>query len=165
MSRASMRVGMGYDVHRLSPGRKLIIGGVEVPSESGLDGHSDADVLCHAVTDAILGAAALGNIGTHFPNTDPSLKNISSIELLKRANSIVQKEGWRIVNVDSTINIERPKLAPYIPAMREAIARALGVGADSVSVKATSGEGIGFVGTGEGAAAWAVALLSKGVPG
>ena len=156
---------MGYDVHRLSPGRKLILGGVEVPSESGLDGHSDADVLCHAVTDAILGAAALGNIGTHFPNTDPSLKNISSIELLKRANSIVQNEGWRIMNVDSTISIEHPKLAPYIPAMREAIARALGVGADSVSVKATSGEGIGFVGTGEGAAAWAVALLSKGVPG
>ena len=157
-----MRVGFGYDVHRLTPGRRLVIGGVEVPSSVGLEGHSDADVLCHAVTDAILGAVAMGNIGTHFPNDDPSLKNISSIELLKRANSLLVKGGWVVVNVDSTVNLERPRLAPHIQPMRLNIAAALEISPDNVSVKATSGEGLGFVGTGGGAAAYAVALIRSG---
>jgi 2-C-methyl-D-erythritol 2,4-cyclodiphosphate synthase len=162
MSEAVVRVGVGYDVHRLKEGRKLIIGGVDVPSRAGLDGHSDADVLCHAVTDAILGAASMGNIGTHFPNDDPGLKNISSIELLTRANLLLKAGGWAVINVDSTVNIEKPKLAPYIHSMRENIATALGINPDSVSVKATSGEGIGFIGSGEGAAAYAVALIRTG---
>jgi 2-C-methyl-D-erythritol 2,4-cyclodiphosphate synthase len=156
-----IRVGFGYDVHRLKAGRKLVVGGVDVPFSSGLDGHSDADVLCHAVTDALLGAAAMGNIGTHFPNDDPALENISSIELLKRANALLDKNGWAVVNVDSTVNIERPKLSPYIPRMRENIATTLGIPTANVSVKATSGEGIGFIGTGEGGAAYAVVLIRK----
>lgn len=162
MSETEIRVGVGYDIHRLKAGRKLIIGGVDVPSDAGLDGHSDADVLCHAVTDAILGAAALGNIGTHFPNDDPGLANISSIGLLKRANSLIRNDGWSVVNVDSTINLEQPKLSPYIPEMRKNIASALGISADTVSVKATSGESIGIIGTGVGAAAYAVALIRRG---
>ena len=156
-----IRVGLGYDVHRLKAGRKLIIGGVEIPFHAGPDGHSDADVLCHAVTDALLGAAALGNIGTHFPNDDPGLKNISSIELLKRSNSLLQKKQWTIVNVDSTVNIEAPRLAPFIGMMRERLASALEIPPDSVSVKATSGEGMGFVGTGDGVAAYAVVLIQS----
>jgi 2-C-methyl-D-erythritol 2,4-cyclodiphosphate synthase len=165
MMDADLRVGIGYDVHRLAAGRKLVIGGVDLPYGEGLDGHSDADVLCHAIADALLGAAALGNIGTHFPNDDPSLKNISSIELLKRVNSLLDRRQWSVTNVDSTVNIEKPKLAPFIPSMRKNIAEALGIAPDSVSVKATSGEGIGFVGTGKGAAAYAVALIRKRLPG
>jgi 2-C-methyl-D-erythritol 2,4-cyclodiphosphate synthase len=157
-----VRVGFGYDVHRLKAGRRLVVGGVDVPSPSGLDGHSDADVLCHAVIDALLGAAAMGNIGTHFPNDDPSLKNISSIELLKKANSLLSREGWAVSNVDSTVNLETPKLSPHIQSMRENLAGALGIPTDSVSVKATSGEGMGFIGNGEGAAAYAVALIRRG---
>src|SRR6185503_19321357 len=141
-----MRVGIGYDVHRLVEGRKLIIGGVEVPFQKGLSGHSDADVLCHAIADALLGAAALGDLGTHFPNDDPELKDVSSIALLNRVNALLTKNNWSVVNVDSTVNIERPKLSPFIPGMRANIAGALSIDQSAVSVKATTGEGLGFVG-------------------
>jgi 2-C-methyl-D-erythritol 2,4-cyclodiphosphate synthase len=156
-----MRVGIGYDVHRFEKGRKLVIGGIEVPSEKGLSGHSDADVLSHAVADALLGAAGLGNIGTRFPNDDPSLKNISSLELLKRVNALLQKEQWAVVNVDSTVSLESPRISPFILRMRAGIAEALGIHEECISVKATTGEGLGFIGSGEGAAAHAVALIEK----
>ncbi|HLF13835.1 MAG TPA: 2-C-methyl-D-erythritol 2,4-cyclodiphosphate synthase [Bacteroidota bacterium] len=156
-----MRVGIGYDVHPLVEGRKLIIGGVEIPFGKGLSGHSDADVLSHAIGDALLGAAALGNIGTHFPNDDPALKNISSLSLLKLVNDLLHKHQWQIVNIDSTVNLENPKIAPHIDLMRKNLAGALGVATDRVSVKATTGEGLGFIGRGDGAAAYAVALLQS----
>ncbi len=156
-----MRVGIGYDVHRLIEGRKLIIGGVEIPFGKGLSGHSDADVLSHAIADALLGAAALGNIGVHFPNDDPALKNISSLALLKRVNDLLYKNKWQIVNIDSTVSIERPKIASQIDLMRKNLADTLGVSPDRVSVKATTGEGLGFIGGGDGAAAYAVALLKS----
>ena len=154
-----MRIGHGYDVHRLKAGRRLILGGVEVPSEVGLDGHSDADVLAHAITDAILGAAAMGDIGAHFPDTDAEWKDADSIGLLREIVRRVAARGWRVGNVDATVVLERPKLRPHIDAMRQRLAEAMEVGVGAVSVKATTGEGMGWVGSGEGAAAHAVALL------
>jgi len=154
-----MRIGYGYDVHRLVTGRPLILGGVTVPSDLGLDGHSDADVLAHAVADALLGAAALGDIGLHFPDTDAAWKGADSIDLLRSVTARVADAGWRVGNVDATVVLERPKLRPHIDAMRERLAGAMGVDPSAVSVKATTSERIGFVGAGEGAAAHAVCLL------
>lgn len=156
-----MRIGQGYDVHRLVEGRKLIIGGVDIPYEKGLLGHSDADVLLHAVMDALLGAAALGDIGQHFPDSDERYKGISSIALLKEAGKILQENGYMIENIDSTVIAQRPKLLPYRPQMAENIAAALGIEKEQVSVKATTEEGLGFTGTGEGISAQAIALLSS----
>lgn len=156
-----MRIGQGYDVHRLVEGRKLILGGVEIPYEKGLLGHSDADVLLHAVMDALLGAAALGDIGQHFPDSDERYKGISSVELLKEVGKILQENGYLIENIDSTVIAQRPKLLPYRPQMAKNIADALGIEPDQVSVKATTEEGLGFTGTGEGVSAQAIALLSS----
>ena len=156
-----MRIGQGYDVHRLVEGRKLIIGGVDIPYEKGLLGHSDADVLLHAVMDALLGAAALGDIGQHFPDSDERYKGISSIALLKEVGKILQENGYMIENIDSTVIAQRPKLLPYRPQMAENIAAALGIEKEQVSVKATTEEGLGFTGTGEGISAKAIALLSS----
>ena len=156
-----MRIGQGYDVHRLVEGRKLIIGGVDIPYEKGLLGHSDADVLLHAVMDALLGAAALGDIGQHFPDSDERYKGISSIALLKKVGKILQENGYLIENIDSTVIAQRPKLLPYRPQMAENIAAALGIEKEQVSVKATTEEGLGFTGTGEGISAQAIALLSS----
>ena len=155
-----MRIGQGYDVHRLKEGRKLILGGVEIPYEKGLDGHSDADVLVHAVMDALLGAAALGDIGQHFPDTDPAYKGISSIALLKHVGALLDEHHYVIENIDATIIAQRPKLLPYRPQMAENIAAALGIRTGQVSVKATTEEKLGFTGAEEGIAAHAVALLS-----
>ena len=156
-----MRIGQGYDVHRLVEGRKLIIGGVDIPYEKGRLGHSDADVLLHAVMDALLGAAALGDIGQHFPDSDERYKGISSIALLKEVGKILQENGYMIENIDSTVIAQRPKLLPYRPQMAENIAAALGIEKEQVSVKATTEEGLGFTGTGEGISAQAIALLSS----
>ena len=156
-----MRIGQGYDVHRLVEGRKLIIGGVDIPYEKGLLGHSDADVLLHAVMDVLLGAAALGDIGQHFPDSDERYKGISSIALLKEVGKILQENGYMIENIDSTVIAQRPKLLPYRPQMAENIAAALGIEKEQVSVKATTEEGLGFTGTGEGISAQAIALLSS----
>ncbi len=156
-----MRIGQGYDVHRLVEGRKLIIGGVDIPYEKGLLGHSDADVLLHAVMDALLGAAALGDIGQHFPDSDEKYKGISSIALLKKVGKILQENGYMIENIDSTVIAQRPKLLPYRPQMAENIAAALGIEKEQVSVKATTEEGLGFTGAGEGISAQAIALLSS----
>ena len=156
-----MRIGQGYDVHRLVEGRKLIIGGVDIPYEKGLLGHSDADVLLHAVMDALLGAAALGDIGQHFPDSDERYKGISSIALLKEVGKILQENGYMIENIDPTVIAQRPKLLPYRPQMAENIAAALGIEKEQVSVKATTEEGLGFTGTGEGISAQAIALLSS----
>lgn len=156
-----MRIGQGYDVHRLVEGRKLIIGGVDIPYEKGLLGHSDADVLLHAVMDALLGAAALGDIGQHFPDSDERYKGISSMELLKEVGKILQENGYMIENIDSTVIAQRPKLLPYRPQMAENIAAVLGIEKDQVSVKATTEEGLGFTGAGEGISAQAIALLSS----
>ena len=156
-----MRIGQGYDVHRLVEGRKLIIGGVDIPDEKGLLGHSDADVLLHAVMDALLGAAALGDIGQHFPDSDERYKGISSIALLKEVGKILQENGYMIENIDSTVIAQRPKLLPYRPQMAENIAAALGIEKEQVSVKATTEEGLGFTGTGEGISAQAIAHLSS----
>lgn len=154
-----MRIGQGYDVHRLVEGRDLILGGVNVPYEKGLLGHSDADVLIHAVMDALLGAAALGDIGQHFPDTDPAYKGISSIELLKHVGRLLEEEGYVIENIDATIIAQRPKLAPYRPQMAKNIAQALKLTTDQVSVKATTEEGLGFTGSGEGISSQAITLL------
>ncbi len=154
-----MRIGMGYDVHRLAEGRKLILGGVEIPWEKGLLGHSDADVLVHAVMDALLGAAALGDIGQHFPDTDPAYEGADSLQLLQKVGEILEEAGYRVGNVDATVIAQRPKLAPYREQMRKNIAEALGAEASQVSVKATTEEGLGFTGAGEGIAAQAIALL------
>lgn len=154
-----MRIGHGYDVHRLKEGRRLILGGVEIPSPVGLDGHSDADVLAHAITDALLGAAAMGDIGAHFPDTDAEWKDADSIGLLHEVVSRIRARGWRVGNVDSTVVLQTPKLRPHIDSMRQRLAGAMGVGVDAVSVKATTGEGMGWIGSGEGAAAHAVAIL------
>jgi len=154
-----MRIGHGYDVHRLTEGRPLILGGVEIPFERGLLGHSDADVLLHAVMDALLGAAALGDIGKLFPDTDERYRGADSVRLLQNVASRIEEAGWRIGNIDATVLAQRPKLSPYIPQMRERIAAACGVGTDCVSVKATTEEGLGFTGSGEGIAAHAVCLL------
>ena len=148
-----MRIGQGYDVHKLTDGRDLILGGVKVPYEKGLLGHSDADVLVHAVMDALLGAAALGDIGEHFPDTDPAYKGISSVELLKRVGTLLEEKGYVIENIDATIIAQRPKLKDYRPQMAENIAAALKIPADRVSVKATTEEGLGFTGSGEGISA------------
>lgn len=156
-----MRIGHGYDVHRLVEGRKLILGGVEIPYEKGLLGHSDADVLVHAIMDAMLGALALGDIGRHFPDSDPDYAGADSIELLKRVNWIINAQGYGVGNVDCTVIAQRPKLAPYIDTMRENIARALKVDFSRVSVKATTEEHLGFTGEGLGIAAHAVVLLEE----
>lgn len=154
-----MRVGMGYDVHRLTEGRKLILGGVEIPWEKGLLGHSDADVLVHAVMDALLGAAALGDIGKHFPDTDPAYKGISSILLLRHVAELLKKNGYAIGNVDATIIAQKPKMAPHILKMRENMAETMGISVDCLNVKATTEEGLGFTGREEGIAAQAICLL------
>ncbi len=159
MATAIPRVGLGYDVHRFRSGRTLTLGGIVIPSDQGLDGHSDADVLLHAICDALLGAAALGDIGKHFPDTDPAYHNISSLLLLKRVATLLASSGYAVVHVDSTLLLERPKIAPYVPKMREAIAAALNIDAGSVSVKATTNEGLGSLGRREGCAALAVVTL------
>ena len=156
-----MRIGHGYDVHRLKAGRKLILGGVEIPWELGLDGHSDADVLIHAVMDALLGAAALGDIGKWFPDTDPQYRGISSMVLLQRVTGLLRERGYRVGNVDVTVIAQRPKLLPHIPQMRENLAAVLEIGTERVNVKATTEEGLGFTGNGEGMAAHAVCLLEE----
>ena len=154
-----MRVGMGYDVHRLVPERDLIIGGVKIPYEKGLLGHSDADVLLHAIMDALLGAAALGDIGKHFPDNDPAYKGADSLMLLGRVGEILSEEGYVIENIDSTIIAQKPKMATHIEQMRRNIADTLGLDISRVNVKATTEEGLGFTGTGEGISAQAVALI------
>ncbi|MBR5909181.1 MAG: 2-C-methyl-D-erythritol 2,4-cyclodiphosphate synthase [Schwartzia sp.] len=155
------RFGMGYDVHRLVEGRKLILGGVEIPWEKGLLGHSDADVLLHAVADALLGAAALGDIGRHFPDTDEKFAGADSMKLLAEVVRLVGEKGYRVGNVDATIVAQAPKLAPHIEKMAENIARVLGVERDCVNVKATTEERLGFTGSGEGMSAYAVAGIEK----
>ena len=156
-----MRIGHGYDVHRLVSDRKLILGGVDIPHETGLLGHSDADVLLHAIADAILGAIGEGDIGRHFPDTDPAYKGASSIKLLEHVMNIATSKGYRIGNLDATIVAQRPKLAPYIPMMRENIAAALGSEPDRINVKATTTEELGFTGRREGIAAYSVVLLES----
>jgi 2-C-methyl-D-erythritol 2,4-cyclodiphosphate synthase len=148
-------------VHRLARHRRLVLGGVEIPSELGLDGHSDADVLLHAIIDALLGAGALGDIGQHFPDTDDQYKDASSLVLLRAVGALLQERKFEVINVDSMLILERPKIAPYVAAMRQNIADALSVGVDRVAVKATTSEGMGFVGRGEGAAAQAVAAIMQ----
>ncbi|HXB14386.1 MAG TPA: 2-C-methyl-D-erythritol 2,4-cyclodiphosphate synthase [Solirubrobacteraceae bacterium] len=152
-----MRVGLGYDSHRLSPGRRLIVGGIEIPFELGLDGHSDSDVLAHALIDALLGAAGLGDIGHHFPDTDERWRDADSIALLEQVVAMLRERGRRVVNVDCTVIMEAPKLAPHRDAIRARLATALGVAEQDVNVKASTGEGMGFVGRGEGVAALAIA--------
>jgi 2-C-methyl-D-erythritol 2,4-cyclodiphosphate synthase len=156
-----MRVGLGYDVHRLTEGRRLVLGGVEIPSAQGLDGHSDADVVVHALSDALLGAAALGDIGQHFPPSDPSFKNVSSLYLLHQVVGMLTTEGYRVVNVDVMVIAERPTLAPYVNQIRSGLAHVLQVPEQSVSVKATTNEGLGPEGRREGISAQAVALLER----
>ena len=156
-----MRIGHGYDVHRLVEGRKLILGGVEIPFEKGLDGHSDADVLVHAVMDALLGAAALGDIGKLFPDNDERYLGADSIGLLKTVRTVLEEHGWKLSNLDATVIAQRPKLAPYIDTMRKRIADALATDAENVSVKATTEERLGFTGSGEGIAAHAVCLIER----
>ena len=156
-----MRIGHGYDVHRLKTGRKLILGGVEIPWEMGLDGHSDADVLVHAVMDALLGAAGLGDIGKLFPDTDPQYAGISSLVLLGRVREALGAAGWTVCNIDATVVAQRPKLAAYLPLMQENMARVLEIQPEQINVKATTEEGLGFTGTGEGMAAHAVCLLQE----
>lgn len=156
-----MRIGEGYDVHRLAEGRRLIIGGVDIPWEKGLLGHSDADVLLHALMDALLGALALGDIGRHFPDSDERYRRIDSRELLRKVSHLVAENGWRLENADMTVIAQRPKLAEHIPAMCANIAEDLGVETGRISVKATTEEGLGFTGQGEGIAARAVVLLER----
>ena len=156
-----MRIGHGYDVHRFKAGRKLILGGVDIPYELGLDGHSDADVLIHAVMDALLGAAALRDIGYHFPDTDMAYKGADSRMLLRRVRQLLEEKGYRVGNVDATILAQKPKLKPHIPQMMENIAADLGVESDRVNVKATTEEGLGFTGNMEGMAAHAVCMIIK----
>ena len=155
-----MRVGMGYDVHRLVEDRDLIIGGVKIPHTLGLLGHSDADVLLHAIMDALLGAAALGDIGKHFPDTDPQYKGISSIRLLEHVAKLLEEKGYIVENIDATIIAQKPKMRPYIAQMEENIAKALKIGNDQVNVKATTEEGLGFTGTEEGISAQAICALT-----
>ena len=157
-----MRVGVGYDVHPLIGGRRLVLGGVEIPYDKGLDGYSDADVLIHAIIDALLGAAALGDIGTHFPSSEPKYRDVSSVALLGRVGDILRAQGWQVGNIDATIVAERPPLSPLTPRMRQIIAETLGINVDEVSVKSTTSKGLGFLGQGEGIAAHAVALVRKG---
>ena len=154
-----MRIGMGYDVHKLVEGRDLILGGVKIPYEKGLLGHSDADVLLHAIMDALLGAAALGDIGKHFPDTDPVYKGISSIKLLEHVGKLIDEKLYVIGNIDATIIAQRPKMAPHIEQMRKNVAEALKIDIDQINIKATTEEGLGFTGTGEGISSQAVACL------
>lgn len=156
-----MRIGMGYDVHKLVENRDLILGGVNIPYEKGLLGHSDADVLLHAIMDSLLGASALGDIGKHFPDTDPQYKGISSIELLKYVGKLLVDNGYKISNIDSTIIAQKPKMSPHIMAMRANIAAALNIDIDQINVKATTEEGLGFTGTGEGISSQSICLLTK----
>ena len=156
-----IRIGQGYDVHKLVPSRPLVLGGVTVPYEYGLLGHSDADVLLHAVMDALLGAVAAGDIGKHFPDTDPRYSGVSSMKLLSEVLSLVAEKGYAVGNIDATVVAQKPKLSPYIAVMRESIAHAVGLTTDHISVKATTEEGLGFTGNGEGIAAHAVALLVR----
>ena len=159
---SAVTTGIGWDSHRLVEGRPLILGGVTIPSERGLAGHSDADVLAHAVIDALLGAGGLGDIGEHFPDTDARWAGADSLALLRAVVALVGERGLAVVHVDATVVMERPKLGPHKAAIRDSLAGALGVGADRVNVKATTGEGMGFVGRGEGVAALAVATLARG---
>lgn len=154
-----MRIGHGYDVHRLVEGRKLILGGVEIPYERGLDGHSDADVLVHAVMDALLGAAALGDIGKHFPDTDEAYRGIDSLLLLDRVSEAVAQKGYQVSNVDVTVIAQKPKLSPYIPLMKETLVKQLHLSEDQLNIKATTEEHLGFTGRGEGISCHAVCLL------
>lgn len=156
-----MRVGLGYDVHKLVEGRDLIIGGVNIPYEKGLLGHSDADVLLHAISDALLGAAALGDIGKHFPDTDPKYKGADSLKLLEHVGKLLEENLYIIENIDATIIAQRPKMAPHIQAMRENVARVLGLEVDQVNIKATTEEGLGFTGTGEGISSQAICAVEK----
>jgi 2-C-methyl-D-erythritol 2,4-cyclodiphosphate synthase len=155
------RTGIGFDAHRFAEGRRLVLGGVAIPSSMGLAGHSDADVLAHAITDAILGAAGEGDIGLHFPDTDARWKDANSLDLLRRAVERIGRKGWRVANVDSTVLAETPRLAPHVAAMRAALGKAAGVKAERVSVKATTVEGMGALGRREGIAAMAVAMIEK----
>lgn len=156
-----MRFGIGYDVHRFVVNRKLILGGVDIPYVKGLLGHSDADVLCHAMADALLGAAALGDIGKHFPDSDQRFKDISSIVLLKHVGELIRQANYEIINLDATVVLQQPKIAPYIKKMRENIAQALNVKVEQVSVKATTSEELGFIGMGDGAAVYAIASINE----
>ena len=156
-----MQVGIGYDVHRLAPGRKLVLGGVEVPSAQGLIGWSDADVLTHAVIDALLGAAAMGDIGGHFPPGDPKYKDISSLILLARVRDLLKDKGWQVINIDATIVAEQPKLRDYIDTMRHELSKTLAINVNTVSVKSSTSEQLGFAGREEGMVAWAVAAVIK----
>ena len=158
---SALRIGHGYDVHRLCENRRLIIGGVDIPYEKGLLGHSDADVLLHAISDALLGAAALGDIGKHFPDKDPAYKDADSLKLLAEVGKLLKEKGYAPSNIDATVIAQAPKLAPHIQKMRENIASALGMDKDSVSVKATTEEGLGFSGEGAGIAAHAVCIIEK----
>jgi 2-C-methyl-D-erythritol 2,4-cyclodiphosphate synthase len=157
-----MRFGFGYDVHRLVKERKLILGGVEIPFEKGSLGHSDGDVLLHAIADALLGAAALGDIGRHFPDTDPKFKDISSLVILKHVGDLLRQQGFSIENIDSTVVLQQPKIAPYIDQMESVISSTLNLNPSQVSVKATTHEGLGFIGAGDGVAAYAVASIQEG---
>lgn len=154
-----MRVGIGYDVHKLTEGRPLVLGGVVVPYECGLAGHSDGDVVVHAIMDALLGAAALGDIGAHFPSEDPQYEDASSLSLLARVRDLLAERGWQVQNLDATIVAERPRLAPYVAQMRQAVARCLGLEPERVSIKATTTDGLGFTGRGEGIGAHAVVSI------
>ena len=156
-----IRTGIGFDIHRFAPGRRLVLGGIEIPSEAGLDGHSDADVLCHALADALLGSIADGDIGQHFPNTDPRWKNADSVELLRAVVARIQGRGFKVVNVDAVITAEKPKVMPYALRMRERLAPVLAVGVGDVSIKATTMEHLGAIGRGEGIAVMAVATVEK----
>lgn len=156
-----MRIGMGYDVHKLVPERKLILGGVDIPYELGLLGHSDADVLLHAIMDSLLGAASLGDIGKHFPDTDDKFKGISSIELLKEVGKLISEKGYKVGNIDATIIAQKPKMAPHIPLMRENIASALNIDLEQINVKATTEEGLGFTGEGKGISSQSICLLTN----
>jgi len=154
-----MRAGIGYDVHPLTPGRRLVLGGIEIPFTRGLSGHSDADVLTHAIIDALLGAAALGDIGSHFPPAEPQYKDISSLVLLQRVRDKLKQNGWQVSSIDATIVAEEPRLRDFIDRMRQRLCQALGIMASRVSIKATTSSGLGFVGRGEGIAAHAIAII------
>jgi len=155
------RIGFGFDVHKLTEGRKLILGGVDIPFERGLLGHSDADVLLHAICDALLGAAALGDIGKHFPDNDMRFKGISSIELLKNVGILLKQNGFGVGNIDTTLVLEKPKIIPYVDQMQKNIAEALKISENQISIKATTNEGMGFIGVGEGAVAYAVTIITS----
>ncbi len=161
VKKEKIRIGFGYDIHRLAKDRRLILGGVHVPFKLGLLGHSDADVLCHAIADSLLGAVSVGDIGKHFPNTDPKFKNISSLLLLKKTAAVIKKAGYRVANIDGMLIAEAPKLAPYIEEMQMNIARTLGIKKSQVSVKATTNEGLGEIGKGKGICAFANALVER----